>query len=298
MKNVDDLIREFQELKLEEYPTNRIKELILDIGKIGTIINTLHEGKIVYRARLTNGNEVFSKCSDLSFVPGDKNTKYQRASTPNNTMFYGSILPEIINAGELSEIRVVGAFECIPFLRNTLLDGEQKITFGKWTVTKDIPLLAIVHHADFKNKSDYVREMKNGFDAFIAKFPEMTERTTKIIGYLASEFAKKTTENDYDYLITSLFTERMIEKELAGVLYPSVRTDGDGFNVAIHPKFVKSSMKLSAVGVCTVYKKGKRSIVDNESVAFLKDGDENFKLEPVKNKYHLGREKVLIELNQ
>ena len=253
MKNVDELIKEFQELKLEEYPINRIKDLILDIGKIGTIINTLHEGKIVYRARLTNENEVFSKCSDLSFVPRNRNTKYQRASTPNNTMFYGSILPELINAGELSEVRIVGAFECVPFLRNTLLDGEQKITYGKWIVTKDIPLLAIVHHADFKNKSEYVREMNDGFDAFISKYPEMAERTTKIVGFLASEFAKKSTDNDYNYLISSLFSERMIEKGLAGVLYPSVRTDGDGFNVAIHPEFVKTSMKLSAVGVCTVY---------------------------------------------
>ena len=125
----------------------------------------------------------------------------------------------------------------------------------------------------------------------------MAERTTKIVGFLASEFAKKETDNDYNYLISSLFAERMIEKGLAGVLYPSVRTNGDGFNVAIHPEYVKYSMKLSAVGVCTVYKKGKKTIVDNESVTYLSDGDENFKLEPVKSKYHIGREKVFRELN-
>lgn len=297
MKNADDLIREFRELRLLEYPISKIKELILDIGKIGSIINTLHEGEIVYRARPTKEDEVFSKNSELSFLPSEKNTKYQRASTPYNTMFYGSVLHEGITPGELEDVRIVGIFECIPFLRDTSLDGEQKITFGKWVVTRDIPLLAIVQYSDFMNKTEYVKEMNRGFEVFIRKYPEMKERTTKIIGFLASEFAKKVTNNEYEYLITSLFTERILEKRLAGIFYPSARINGDGYNVAIHPNYVKTSMKLVSVGVCKVYKKGKRTILDNESVAFLNDGDEEFKLEPVKSKYHMGRENVLIELN-
>ena len=96
----------------------------------------------------------------------------------------------------------------------------------------------------------------------------------------------------------ALFAERMVEKGLAGVIYPSVRTGGDGFNVAIHPDYVKSSMRLSAVSECTVYKKGKKTIVDNETIAHLKEGEEHFTLEPVQSKYHIGREKALQEINQ
>lgn len=298
MKNPDELLKDFKSLKLEEYPVDKIKELILEIGEIGTIIFTLHAGKAIYRARPIKGNELFSEASELSFLPANKNDKYKRASTPKNTMFYGSILPEVINPEELNENRVVGLFECVPFLRNTDLDGEQKIAFGKWIVTKDIPLLAIVNHDDFRNKSEYIKEMNEGFEAFIAKHPDKKERTLKILGYLASEFAKKETNNDYDYLISALFTERMIEKGLAGVLYPSVRTGGDGFNVAIHPYYIKSCIMLSAVSECTVYKKGKKTIVDNETVAHLQEGEEHFTLGPVKTDYHIGRRNALQELNK
>ena len=298
MKNPDELIKEFKTLKLEEYPVDKIKELILEIGEIGVIKNTLHEGKVVYRARPNKEDKIFTKVSELSFLPAVKNSTYKRASTPNNTMFYGTILPEIVNAGELNENRIVGLFECIPFLRNSDLNGEQKITFGKWVVTKDIHLIAIVQHSDFRNKSEYIKEMNEGFEEFIAKYPDKQERTLIILGYLASEFAKKETDHDYDYLISALFTERMIEKSLAGVLYPSVRTGGDGFNVAIHPDSVKSCMILTAVGECTVYKKGKKTIVDNETLAYLKEGEDIFKLERVHSNYYIGREKALQEINK
>lgn len=298
MKSIDDLIKEFQNLRLAEYPIEKIKEIFLEIGKIGSIIIPLHEGKIIYRARLTKENEFFSKSSDLSFLPADKNIKYQRASTPNNTMFYGSLLPEIIVPGELDEPRAVGIFECIPFLRDSSLDGEHKITFGKWRVMNDIPLFTIIQHSDFKNKTEFVREINEAYDNFISKISEKKEETIKIMEYLASEFAKKDTDNEYDYLVSSIFAERVIKNGLAGVLYPSVRTDGVGYSVAIHPKYVKSSMKLSAVGVCTVYKKGKKTIVDNESVAFLKGGDETFCLLPVESKFHMGRDKALLEINR
>ena len=298
MKDADDLISEFKSLELNKYPIEKLRSLVLDIGHIGTILFTLHEGKIIYRARPTERNQVFSKKSDVSYLPPEKNLEYKRASTPNNTMFYGSILPENINPGELNEVRIVGCFECIPFLRDKTLDGEQKITFGSWIVTKDVPLLAIVHHQDFNDKSEYIKEMNSEYNKFMTGYPEIRDRTTKLIEYLASEFAKKSTDNQYNYLISALFTERIIEKGLAGVLYPSVRTDGEGFNVAIHPNFVESNMKLISVGVCTAYKKGNKTILDNELVAHINDDKEDFQYNSVLSKYHIGRENVLKLLNE
>ena len=113
--------------------------------------------------------------------------------------------------------------------------------------------------------------MSDGFARFISQYPDLKDKTEKIFNYLASEFSKKQIDNDYDYLISSLFTKKAIDNGMKGVLYPSVRADGAGYNVAILPDAVKTSMKMVAVGECTIYKKGDQVIVDNETVAYLKD---------------------------
>lgn len=296
MKSIDETISEFKSLNLSEYPIDKIKSLIAEFGEFGLIVLTLHKGKVIFRARPTYG-ETFSKVSDLSYVPPESNKSYKRASSPNNTMFYGSVLPEGIESEGFADTRAVGAFECTPFLRNTSLDGEQELAYGKWIVTEDIPLLAIVQHKDFLAKTEYIEGMNESFQEYIKTNPDQEVKTLKVLEYLASEFAKESTDNEYDYLISALFTEATIEQGLAGILYPSVRAAGEGFNVAIHPIFVDTSMELESVGVCTIYKKGKKTVVDNESFAFIEEGQSSFSLKQVDSKYHTGRENAMKFLN-
>lgn len=296
MKSIDETINEFKSLNLSEYPIDKIKSLIAEFGEFGLVIVNLHKGKVIFRARPTNG-KTFSKISDLSYVRSEANKSFKRASSPDNTMFYGSVLPEGVESESYADVRVVGAFECTPFLRNTSLDGEQELAYGKWIVTEDIPLLAIVQHKDFLAKTEYIEGMNEGFQEFIKANPEQEEKTVKVLEYLASDFAKESTDNEYDYLISALFTEATIEQGLAGILYPSVRAAGEGFNVAIHPSFVDTSMELESVGVCTIYKKGKKTVVDNETFAFIEEGKSSFTLKQVDSKNHTGRENVIKFLN-
>jgi len=297
MKTTDEILNELKSLNLSEYPVDKIKSLIKALGIFGQIKITLHEGKEIFRARPNNKGENFSKISDLSYVPSDRNKYYKRASTPNTTMFYGSLLPEGIETNDFAEARVICGFECIPFLRNKSLDGEQEITFGKWIVTDDITLLAIAHHKDFTSKKEYIEGMRANFEKFVKENPELEEKTIKILEYFSSEFAKESTDNEYDYLISALYTEIALSLGLDGVLYPSVRAAGEGFNVAIHPSVVDSSMVLESVGVCTFYKKGHKTAVDNETFAFIEEGKEIFTLNKVDSKYHAGREKMLEIIN-
>ncbi|MCK9208142.1 MAG: RES family NAD+ phosphorylase [Salinivirgaceae bacterium] len=300
MRTIDQILKEIKELDLSTLPVDLINQLFNEFGIFGNITYTLHPRKRVYRARTNNKNEIFKKVSDLSFLPSGLNSEYKRASTPTSTMFYGAILAEDIKEGEITDNRIAGCFECVDFLRDLTkkIDGENKVTFGTWIVTKDIPLIAIVFDKDLVNKSSYFTEMSEGFTKFISEYPDLKDKTEKIYNYLASEFSKKQIDNGYDYLISSLFTKRVIDKGLKGVLYPSVRSDGAGYNVAIHPDAVKTSMKMVAAGECTVYKKGDQVIVDNETLAYLKDNDTEFELKPVDSQYHLGKEKVYEKLNK
>lgn len=294
MRNIDQVLNDFENLDLSKYPIDRINNFFNEFGVFCNITYILHPGKCVYRARPNENDEIFEKVSDLSFLPSYKNKKYKRASTPSNTMFYGAILSEEIKEGEISDNRITGCFECVDFLRDLLkkIDGEQRITFGSWIVTKDIPLVAIVFDKELVNKSSYFSQVNADFEKFITQYPDLKDKSKNIYNYLASEFSKKQTKNEYDYLISALFTVRALERGMKGVLYPSVRADGVGYSVAIHPDTVISSMKMIAAEECTVYKKGDQVIVDNESVAFINDNETEFELKPVNTEYHIGRDKV------
>lgn len=275
-----NLVKEFKKLKLSEYPVDKIAKLNSKIGKLGLIVITIHEGETIIRARPNNGDQSFDTIDQLSFKPKECNKTFQRASTPNTTMFYGCIVPQNLNEGELDNARVTASFETSYLLRNKIEKGEEKITFSRWTVTEDITFVAIVYHQEFEGACSYTKELSDAYKSRIAKDPDYGHYSRFIVEFLAQEFAKNTKE-DYDYLISAMFTESVIQKNVAGVYYPSMQTEGKGFNVAIHPHYVKKSMKPVAVSECTIYKNGDKVMLDNEASSSLKDNQTKFKLEPV-----------------
>lgn len=135
--------------------------------------------------------------------------------------------------------------------------------------------------------------MNEGYNAFLNKYSKFKRESLMVSTFFANEFAKSFTPNDYDYLLSACSTETVVEKNLAGVLYPSVRVEGAGFNVAIHPYYVDNCMELEAVGECTVYKRRRDAKVDNDMVALVLSGQKEFELKPVLPQYHLGREKII-----
>ncbi len=284
-------ISKLKNIDLSKYPIDEIKSIMKEFGRFGVVVMTLHEGKTIIRARPNEPNETFKNISELSYKPSNFNTTYQRASTPNNTMFYGCVVPENIAEGELDNARVTAIFEASKLYRREIENGEEKITFSRWTVTKDIPLIAIVYHKDFINNSSHTNELHTAYQAFLKSNPQDIANSNTVTEYLASEFAKKETPNDYDYLISALFTEVALSQGFAGVYYPSVRAEGKGFNVAIHPDFVNSSMKAIVSGECSLYKKAKHIVLDNDTITEIEDGKTEFIMHPITDpQFHSGRE--------
>lgn len=285
-------ISKLKNIDLSKYPIDEIKSTMKEFGRFGVVVMTLHEGKTIIRARPNEPNETFKNISELSYKPANFNTTYQRASTPNNTMFYGCVVPENIAEGELNNARVTAIFEASKLYRREIENGEEKITFSRWTVTKDIPLIAIVYHKDFINNSSHTNELHTAYQAFLKSNPQDIANSNTVTEYLASEFAKKETPNDYDYLISALFTEVALSQGFAGVYYPSVRAEGKGFNVAIHPDFVNSSMKAIVSGECSLYKKAKHIVLDNDTITEIEDGKTEFIMHPITDpQFHSGQTK-------
>lgn len=293
---ISQALEGLSKLDLSKYPYDETKKLISQLGKFGCILVTLHQGKTIMRARPNfNGERFISKCQ-LTYKPQQFNKTYQRASTPNRTMFYASMVPETIQSGELDNTRVIGAFEALPWLRDKTKKGFQMISYGRWLVTKDINLIAIVQHESFYNESSYTRELVEAFKKFTGAYPDLKDETLAISDFFAKEFAKAETNHDYDYLLSATFAETVVDKGLDGVLYPSVRVGGQGFNVAINPEVADSNLDLIVAGECSIYKLYENTIVDNETAIELKPNQTNFELISVDPQYHAGQAECLNRL--
>lgn len=131
MPKVNEILSKLEGLELSSYPYSEVHELIRSLDKSGFLVFTLHPGKSLTRAR---AGENYTKISELSYLPQEKNTACQRASTPNSTMFYGTIVQE---GQPLEGNRMIAASECSSLLRGGKESvGIEKITYGKWVVTK------------------------------------------------------------------------------------------------------------------------------------------------------------------
>lgn len=297
MQLVNNHVSNLKELTLSSYPVKEIKSLLEKFGVIGIIKIQLNEGKSIIRAR-PNENEPFNKISELSYKPAKYNTRYQRASTPNTTMFYGCIVPYIIVNGEPDNEKVTAIYEVSKLLRQGIIEGEEKITFSHWKVTKSIPLVAIVYHRDFSNKSSHTRELYYAYQEYLRNNPNYRDNSKIVTEFIASEFAKNNITDDYDYLITALFTEMVLSMGLAGVYYPSVSVNGKGFNVAIDPHFVENNMEPVFAGECTLYKKGNCIVLDNDTICELNAEIKDFTFRPIESWLHQGREECYKILNK
>ena len=113
-------------------------------------------------------------------------------------------------------------------------------------------------------------------------FDEEIEKRDELLAFLASEFSNKVEKgNNYDYMISAIFTELVTKNGADGVLYPSVQSDGYGLCVALHPR-VMDRLKLVKVLECKLIKNGTNAQLINEKFCEVKDHADTFDLKEIK----------------
>ncbi len=278
----ENLINELKKLILTNNSEENIRNLLNEIGKLASIKVEFNRGKLVMRGRPNYNNERFTKKDELSFKPQKCNKSYQRASTPYKTMFYATSIPDKIEKGELDNMKFIGIAETIPMLRDKEESGFQKISFGTWIVKERLHLLSIIHKDTYQKKSNFTRELVEAFKNFVQNVPkELAEKSLKIQTYLADEFSKENITNEFDYMISAIFTEIAVRKGFDGVIYPSVRVDGKGFNVAINPDSM-SKLDLILAEECSVYKLKEHIVIITDAITEI-GGKKEFVLKELSN---------------
>jgi hypothetical protein len=292
-----ETIEQLKKIDLCEYPIGQIDDLLSKIGGLCVMITNFHDTtdteypkKIERAVNNSNKEPEFNSVSRISFKPLEYNTNYLRASTPNNTMFYGSVISEIdLNFEETKNSRIVGAMEVSSLIRSSeIIEGWSRMTFGKWEVIEKISLVTIIDPTKTYEKP-YLNEMRDKYLIFLEQEPEyIREKTKKWLIFLSEEFSKYVDNgNNHKYLISSKFTELLLTNlKYDGVIYPSVQSDGYGLCVAIHPRAMKK-LKLTEVLQCKLLKKlnedGEGSILlENEKYCIVKNDADKFELQQIK----------------
>jgi hypothetical protein len=287
---IEEVIAGLQKLDLSTYPTEEAVALLKAIQGVAIVEMTLHAGKTIIRGRenlIETDN--FNTRDLLSYKPQEFNNTYQRASTPQETMFYGSIIPELVTNGEEFNERIIASFEVLKWFRHPLTNGIRDLTFSKWEVVDDIHLVSLIHNQRFYHTSSYTKKVVDDYMKFLERYPqEVRDRSIAATTYLAEEYGKENTDPDYHYLISALHSHIVCQLGFDGVHYPSVRMKGQGFNVAINPKAVDERLRLVGAGKCRLYKLGEKRTIDNETIAEVTDDKLPFNYTEVQAEYHSG----------
>ncbi|WP_297972873.1 hypothetical protein [uncultured Capnocytophaga sp.] len=291
--SIDNLIDSLKNLDLSTYPNKEIRTLLGEIGRFSTLELYFHRGREVMRARVNENEEIrYRKKSDLSYKPQQFNITYQRASTPNRTMFYASCLSENPNDNEIQTMRIPCILESIPEMRDNNSSFFKKISLGIWEVIDDLKLFPIILNESYYKKTFFLKDLVDYYKRSNVLFDQiLSEKSEKIQLFLANEFAKENIENNCDYMISAIFTELMTENKYDGIFYPSVRTGGKGFNIAITPKATEK-LRLIVAGECSVYKYKMETRVGNNAIVRLNGNEEEFDMIDLENSSKIESELV------
>lgn len=288
-----DTLEQLKQLDLSEYPIAELDNLLTKLGGLAIMLTDYNYKakypKLIERAvNNTKENPEFNTVSRISYKPAEFNKSYLRASTPKNTMFYGSVISDDLEGEEKKYARIVGASEVSSLMRNSdIIEGWSHVTFGKWQVVKNISLATIIDPTK-KYQQPYLNELAAQYLAFLEEVPtHIKENTLKCLAFLSQEFSKYVSSgNNHEYLISSKFTEIFTNtSNYDGIIYPSVQAKGYGLCVAIHPRAM-NKLKPIRVLQCRITKTVNNDDennfhLDNEKKCIVEDNVNTFELKNI-----------------
>jgi hypothetical protein len=283
MEDTYNILNKLSRIDLSGYPTGQIENYIKQLGTSAQIGYTLHPGNSILRARPNKSDdEVFNSRSKLQYRPQEFNIDFQRASTINETMFYGSIVPEHTAETDISNARLIACFEAASTFRNNYFTSKEKITFSRWINTEDINLVMIAYTQNYLRPGTILTNLNEEFQTKVGQSnPDLLKKSMIINEFLSQQFSKRTIRADYDYLISAIYTNLIVKQEFDGVFYPSVKADGRGYNVCLTKDCVDNKLQLYSAGESKILKCGYNTQVVNLSQKLIEDDSKEFDFEDI-----------------
>ena len=90
------------------------------------------------------------------------------------------------------------------------------------------------------------------------------QKLVAVVEFFSEEFAKADIDFDTDYKLSAAYAQIALKSgSVKGLIYPSVRTDYEGSNVALLPEVVDKNLHLEEALIVHVQIKGKKVFLDN-----------------------------------
>lgn len=260
LDHIENLIIEIRKIDFNNnWAYEQVLHSFLKIKKMPIILYQYKENNLLFRSRINN-KENFQEINEIS-APNSKYVKnYARANKPRQTLFYGS------------ENRPTSYMEFIEYLAETTDFGiEVAFTIGGWRLKRDL-VLALVYNPLDERETEYNKLYGEGFDEFVEKTAkEYRDGTMLFFQFIAEEYSKPVKNNIETYLITCAYSNLIFGyEECDGIIYPSVPSAGNGFNVVLKENVIlENSIELEFAGkdtfVATEQENGKHNFMNIKS---------------------------------
>lgn len=215
------------------------------------------DNKII-RLRPNKTGEVFTCKSDLSYPPSSIVKTYGRANIPGFPMFYGAIFSENKNVENATTPRVVVLSEVSDFFRDSEREGKEIQTYSVWKTKDELRLIAFPFSENYNNPCDKIIQINNQWEKLIGNY-YCYDDSVLLAQFMSDEIRKDVTNEKGYFLLAHYIHCLMYQNQLStyfdGILYPTVKGEGNGFNIALKPEVVDKSLHLIGVHECLLAKK-------------------------------------------
>ena len=262
MQNFRDVIQQLRSIDLnDDSKLEKLKKLVYQLA-FPITLSEATAGYTVIRARRGRG---YRNKKEMGYRPASLCKTYQRATLPNQTVFYGVLSDD---ERHLENARAIGVSEC-SVLADKGIDsvGREYIAVSQWKITKSFKVACIISANSFKDvhnnrfleffRQDFIDTYYNNEEALL------------VSDYIVEEYSKSVPSgHDNEYKISALLTDKLLNKcGFEAVAYPSVKLGGQaGLNIAIRPDVADSKLKLLNIADQCYYKNAEHGLVRIESI--------------------------------
>lgn len=259
-----DLIKELQTSNLKEISFQRIVFILQRLIKLFPVTEiTVKENSYIERGRINPADKLFTSEKEISIREDFYNVhKYGRANAPLRTPFYGSMISDEIPQPRMTILTEL----CEDFREHK--DFQITYTVGQWKVKKEFKAYSFLYSDKFK-ASKRIAEIIAEWTEKIDKSELPDKALDRLIGqFISDEFAKKKIDHHEQYKISAAVSEILFHNSgIPAIIYPSVRADYLGTNIAIIGDHIEELLELERVALCRAYSIDKVGELDMLAIA-------------------------------
>jgi len=264
-----EALQELKEISLRlheidyDYIINLLKGSII---KIPLPLAKLHKDALIDRARLNEGNSLYTNVDQLSYIKNQETidkylTEFGRANKPFEPKFYGAL-----TSTRLDKQRITAIAETSKLFQDKNginLDGEL-YTVSRWKNSSELMVVEVVFSSEaIKVNPDIKRSFEKQTKlAKDAGFDDL-EFYADFLIFISEQFARETKSHN-DYKIAAAYTELALQHpKVKGVMFPSVQTKYMGANIVFPPTVVDENLEILSAITQKLYKNPKKTLIAN-----------------------------------